>query len=148
MSESANRAPAMREASFYPLDDGAPGWGEVALLPWNTDIFAHTFRHGRYHADARFPPDLADRRYRFWVRRACTSTEPADRVYVVGRPGNVRGFFQLRLEGDRAVVGIMGVAESAKGSAAAVDLMTGMQLDLRRSVFAGSRPRSRPVTHA
>jgi len=219
----------MRETSFYPLDDGAPWWGKVALLPWDTDIFgfpvaawqpgdsktiadgleafrrrfqawasthqvelvsctvgaddriwrallpelgfscveqtldltfrvqafdasppsrpvrlataedhpqiediaAHSFRHGRYHADPRFPPDLADRRYRFWVRRACTSTEPADRVYVVGTPGNVRGFFQLRLEEDRAVVGIMGVAELAKGSAAAVDLMTGMQLDLK-----------------
>jgi hypothetical protein len=219
----------MAEASFRPLDDAAPDWGTVAILPWDSDIFgfpvaayepghagvigaareefrrgflawasghrvelvsctvgaddrvwrgllaelgftcveqtldlrfrvqtyeapppcrpvrlanvddhpqieeiaAHTFRHGRYNADPRFPPDLADRRYRYWVRSACTSTNPADRVYVVGKPGNVKGFFQLRLEGDRADVGIMGVAESAKGSPAALDLMTGMQLDLK-----------------
>jgi hypothetical protein len=52
-------------------------------------------------------------------------------VYVVGAPGNVKGFFQLRLFEDRAEVGIMGVTESAKGSPAALDLMSGMQLDLK-----------------
>ena len=95
------------------------------------EIASHTFRHGRYNADPRFPPDLADRRYRHWVRSACLSTSPADRVYVVGKPGDVKGFFQLRLVEDRAEVGIMGVSESAKGSPAAFDLMTGMQLDLK-----------------
>ena len=99
--------------------------------PQIEEIAGHTFRHGRYNADPRFPLDLADRRYRHWVRSACTSTSPADRVYVVGKPGNVKGFFQLRLVEDRAEVGIMGVAESAKGSPAALDLMTGMHLDLK-----------------
>jgi hypothetical protein len=219
----------MAEASFKPLEDGVPGWGRIATLPWDTEIFGfpvavwqpgdagaiiadldtfrrrfqawasayqvelvactvgaddrvwravlpeigfscveqtldltfrvqayaasppsrpvrlatvddhpqieeiagHTFRHGRYTADPRFPPDLADRRYRHWVRIACVSASPGDRVYVVGKPGNVKGFFQLRLVEDRAEVGIMGVAESAKGSPAALDLMTGMQLDLK-----------------
>jgi hypothetical protein len=95
------------------------------------EIAGRTFRHGRYNADSRFPPALADRRYRHWIRSACTSASPADRVYVVGKPGNVKGFFQLRLAEDRAEVGIMGVAESAKGSPAALDLMTGMHLDLK-----------------
>ena len=95
------------------------------------EIAGHTFHHGRYSADPRFPLDLADRRYRHWVRNACTSTSPADRVYVVGAPGNVKGFFQLRLAEDRAEVGIMGVTEAAKGSPAAFDLMTGMHLDLK-----------------
>ena len=99
--------------------------------PQIEEIAGHTFRHGRYNADPRFPLDLADRRYRHWVRSACTSTSPTDRVYVVGKPGNVKGFFQLRLVEDRAEVGIMGVAESAKGSPAALDLMTGMHLDLK-----------------
>ena len=107
---------------------GSPPW---TTTPQIEEIAGHTFRHGRYHADPRFPPDLADRRYRHWVRSACISTSPADRVYVVGKPGNVKGFFQLRLVEDRAEVGIMGVAESAKGSPAALDLMTGMQLDLK-----------------
>ena len=99
--------------------------------PQIEEIAEHTFRHGRYNADPRFPPALADRRYRHWIHSACASTNPTDRVYVVGKPGNVKGFFQLRLVEDRAEVGIMGVAESAKGSPAALDLMTGMQLDLK-----------------
>lgn len=95
------------------------------------EIAGHTFHHGRYSADPRFPLDLADRRYRHWVRNACTSTSPADLVYVVGAPGNVKGFFQLRLAEDRAEVGIMGVTATAKGTPAAFDLMTGMHLDLK-----------------
>jgi hypothetical protein len=94
-------------------------------------IAEHTFRHGRYNADPRFPLDLADRRYRRWVHNALISANPADRVYVVGAPGNVKGFFQLRLVEDRAEVGIMGVTETAKGTPAALDLMTGMHLDLK-----------------
>jgi hypothetical protein len=99
--------------------------------PQIEEIAAHTFGHGRYHADPRFPLDLADRRYRHWIRNACTSGSPRERVYVVGKPGGVKGFFQLRLVEDRAEVGIMGVAETAKGSPAALDLMTGMHLDLK-----------------
>jgi hypothetical protein len=95
------------------------------------EIAGHTFHHGRYNADPRFPLDLADRRYRYWVRHACISTNPADRIYVLGAPGNVKGFFQLRLVEDRAEVGIMGVTESAKGTPAALDLMIGMHLDLK-----------------
>ena len=99
--------------------------------PQIEEIAGHTFRHGRYSADPRFPMDLADRRYRHWVRNACASTNPADRVYVVGPPGSVKGFFQLRIVEDRAEVGIMGLSESAKGTPAAFDLMTGMHLDLK-----------------
>jgi hypothetical protein len=99
--------------------------------PQVEEIAGHAFRHGRYHADPRFPPDLADRRYRQWIRSACASTDPAGRVYVVGKPGSVKGFFQLTVEGDRADVGIMAVAEAAQGSPAALELMTGMHLDLK-----------------
>jgi len=99
--------------------------------PQIEEIAGHTFRHGRYNADPRFPLDLADRRYRHWIRSALASADPADRVYVVGPPGGVKGFFQLRLVDDRAEVGIMGVTESAKGSPSALELMTGMHLDLK-----------------
>jgi hypothetical protein len=99
--------------------------------PQIEEIAGHTFRHGRYHADPRFPLDLADRRYRHWIRSALMSGDPAARVYVVGPPGGVQGFFQLRLVADRAEVGIMGVTASAKGSSAGLQLMTGAQLELK-----------------
>ncbi len=97
--------------------------------PQVEEIAGHAFRHGRYHADPRFPSDLADRRYRQWVRRA--STDPAGRVYVVGPPGSVRGFFQVIVKGTRAEVGIMAVDETAQGTTASSELMTGMHLDLK-----------------
>jgi hypothetical protein len=99
--------------------------------PQIEEIAEQTFRHGRYKADPRFPPELADARYRYWIRSALASTSPADRVYVVGPPGAVRGFFQLRLVEDRAEIGIVGVTQSAKGSSAGLQLFTGTQLDLK-----------------
>jgi hypothetical protein len=219
----------MSEAPFRLLEDDAPGWGKVAILPWDTDIFGfpvaawqpgdpgaiaadlkvfcqhfqawasthqvelvgctvvaddrvwrallpelgfsvieqtvriilrlqasaapppatpvrlavaddgphleeiagHAFRHGRYSADPRFPRELADRRYRYWVRNALGSTDPLDRVYVLGHPGSVKGFFQLRLNKDRAEVGIIAVAKALQGSPAGPELVIGTQLALK-----------------
>jgi hypothetical protein len=219
----------MSEAPFRPLEDDAPGWGRVAILPWDTDIFGfpvaawqpgdpgaiaadlktvrerfqewasthqvelvactvvaddrvwrallpelgfsvveqtvrimlrlqvftapppttpvrladaddgqhveeiagHAFRHGRYSADPRFPQELADRRYRRWVSNALHSADPLDRVYVLGHPGSVKGFFQLRLNKDRAEVGIIAVAKALHGSPAGPDLVIGTQLALK-----------------
>jgi GNAT superfamily N-acetyltransferase len=97
--------------------------------PQVEEIAGHAFRHGRYHADPRFPSDLADRRYRQWVRSA--ATDPAGRVYVVGDPGSIKGFFQVIVKGDRAEIGIMAVAEAAQGTPVAADLVTGIHLDLK-----------------
>jgi hypothetical protein len=95
------------------------------------EIAGHAFRHGRYHADPRFPPELADRRYRHWIRNALGSKDPLDRVYVLGHPGTVKGFFQLRLNEDRAEVGIIAVAKALQGSPAGPDLVIGTQLALK-----------------
>jgi hypothetical protein len=99
--------------------------------PQIEEIAGHAFRHGRYHADPRFPPELADRRYRWWIRNACASGDPAERVYVLGKPGLVKGFFQLRLAKDRAEVGIIAVAEAVQGSPAGPELVIGTQLALK-----------------
>ncbi len=95
------------------------------------EIASHAFRHGRYHADPRFPQELADRRYRRWVRTTLDSTDPMDRVYVLGHPGDVKGFFQLRLKKDHAEVGIIGVAKALQGSRAGPELVIGTQLALK-----------------
>ena len=95
------------------------------------EIAAHAFRHGRYHADPRFPPALADRRYRHWIRNALGSKDPLDRVYVLGRPGTIKGFFQLRLNDGRAEVGIIAVAKALQGSPAGPELVVGTQLALK-----------------
>jgi hypothetical protein len=95
------------------------------------EIAGHAFRHGRYHADPRFSPELADRRYRYWVRSTLRSNDPLDRVYVLGHPGTVKGFFQLRLNENRADVGIIAVRKALQGSPAGPDLVIGTQLALK-----------------
>jgi hypothetical protein len=103
----------------------------AADAPLVEEIAGHAFRHGRYHADPRFPPELADLRYRRWILSALASTDPRDRVYVLGGPGTVKGFFQLRLDEDRAEVGIIAVARALQGSPAGPELVIGTQLALK-----------------
>lgn len=62
-------------------------------------IAASAFDHGRYHADARFPRAMADLRYRRWMERALRDEDAAVRVYVIGAPREVRGFFHVELKG-------------------------------------------------
>lgn len=219
----------MPEASFEPLRDGAPSWGQVAILPWDTESFgfpvgvwqpgdpdaidedreafrrsfhawaaAHrvelvaatvaaddrawrpilpelgfapveqtvrirlrlqafdapspatpvrlatpedrpdiaeiagsAFHTGRYHSDPRFPLQLSERRYQNWVGTTLRSTDPRDRVYVLGRPGAVKGFFQLQLIEGRAETGIIAVPKAIQGSRAGRDLVVGTQLALK-----------------
>jgi GNAT superfamily N-acetyltransferase len=61
-------------------------------------IAAHSFHHGRYHADPLFPRELADGRYQQWVRNALTGEQEVDRVYVMGDPGDVQGFYHVTME--------------------------------------------------
>lgn len=57
-----------------------------------TGIAGRAFQFGRYHTDPRFPRELADRRYAAWVHNALTGGNPADHVFVLGKPGEVTGF--------------------------------------------------------
>ena len=118
----AFEAPAPSTPVRLATPDDGPAMDEIA---------SHAFRHGRYHADPRFPRALADDRYQYWVRSTFRSTVPRDRVYVLGRPGTVKGFFQLQLNEDRAEVGIIAVPKALQGSRAGADLVAGTQLALK-----------------
>src|ERR1700689_3853374 len=41
-------------------------------------IAGQAFHHGRYHADPRFPNELADRRYRQWATNALAGSNPGE----------------------------------------------------------------------
>jgi ribosomal protein S18 acetylase RimI-like enzyme len=87
-------------------------------------IAAQSFSHGRYHADPLFPKLLADRRYLHWIRRALSGSEPADRVFVLGQPGEVLGFYHFTLEGDRSDLRLAAVAPDFRATMIGVDLYT------------------------
>lgn len=66
------------------------------------------FRAGRYHADARFPLALAQRRYQHWLAREFETLGENNRVYVIGDPGAPIGFTHARVNGTDAYLSIGG----------------------------------------
>ena len=70
----------------------AKDWERVA------EIAAGSFRHGRYHADPLFPQELANRRYRDWMKRALSGERPADHVFILEEAGSVAGFYHVTVE--------------------------------------------------
>jgi hypothetical protein len=58
-------------------------------------IAATAFQFGRYHTDPFFPRELADRRFVHWVRNAFADRDANNQLFVLGQPGEVRGFFHL-----------------------------------------------------
>ena len=85
-------------------------------------IAAESFRSGRYHADPLFRRELADKRYGSWVRNALAARNRVDRVYVMGEPGTIQGFYHITVEGTVADLRLAAVAPALKGTLLGFDL--------------------------
>jgi RimJ/RimL family protein N-acetyltransferase len=85
-------------------------------------IAAAGFQHGRYHADPRFPRDLADRRYSQWMTNALSGDDPQDRVFVLGETDHVQGFYHVTMEKDVSDLRLASVAPEFKGTMLGFDL--------------------------
>jgi len=96
------------------------------------EIAAGSFSHGRYHADPRFPQNLADRRYAHWVRNALVHPNEVDRVYVLEEGGKVAGFYHVTVEGDLSDLRLAAVAPEWKNTMLGVDLYIAMLHELRQ----------------
>lgn len=79
-------------------------------------IAAYSFAHGRYHADPEFPRELANLRYRHWIRRALAGQSGSERVLVLGKPGSVRGFYHFVVEGTNADLRLVAVDKNIQGT--------------------------------
>jgi hypothetical protein len=79
-------------------------------------IAAGAFAHGRYHADPRFPANLANRRYVQWMRNALSSEAGRDRVFVAGEPGQVKAFYHVSLEGESADLRLAAIAPALQNT--------------------------------
>jgi L-amino acid N-acyltransferase YncA len=95
-------------------------------------IAAEAFQHGRYHADPRFPKQLADRRYSHWVRSALSAPSGIDRVYVLEDNGHVAGFYHVTIEGEVSDLRLAALSPEAKGTILGVELYSAMLQELRR----------------
>lgn len=95
-------------------------------------IAAGSFSHGRYHADPRFPQDLANHRYAQWVRNALVQPSEVDRVYVLEEGGRVAGFYHVTIEGDLSDLRLAAVAPEWKNTLLGVDLYIAILHELRQ----------------
>lgn len=89
-------------------------------------IAAQSFTHGRYHADPFFPKELANRRYRQWIQTALSGEKAEDRVFVLGKPGQVLGFYHVTLEGEASDLRLAAVAPDLKKTGVGIDLYAGI----------------------
>ncbi len=80
------------------------------------------FQNGRYHADARFPRDLANRRYQEWVRRT-SLPESRQVLLVVKTGGEVRAFSVVQIDGEQGCLHLYAVAPQWQGKRIGVGLI-------------------------
>lgn len=91
---------------------------EPALL----EIAQTAFGHGRYHADARFPRELANRRYRDWLRRSLAPGS-SQRVLLAKVGGEIRGFSVVQIgDPSAAYFHLLAVAPAWYGSRVGIGL--------------------------
>jgi GNAT superfamily N-acetyltransferase len=102
--------------------------GDREALEW---IAGAAFQHGRYHADPRFPRHLADLRYRQWVANAIAGANPLERLYVMGEPGRVDGFYHLTVEDGVSDLRLAAVSPEVQGTMVGFDLYLAMLHTLR-----------------
>jgi RimJ/RimL family protein N-acetyltransferase len=94
-------------------------------------IAGAAFHHGRYHADPRFPRHLADLRYRNWVAKAFAGGNPVERLYVMGEPGQVQGFYHMTVEDGASDLRLAAISPEVQGTMLGFDLYLAMLHTLR-----------------
>jgi ribosomal protein S18 acetylase RimI-like enzyme len=87
---------------------------------------------GRYHADARFPRDLANRRYRMWVRNAFATAGAQTAIYVVRRSERAVVFSHVEFEDGKAHAALTAVEPGFQRSGIGNELVNMRLNDLAR----------------
>ena len=71
-------------------------------------------RDTRFFFDPGFPDAACERLYETWIRKSCAGYAQA--VLVAGAPGEACGYAACHLDGSGARIGLVGVAEAARGA--------------------------------
>jgi ribosomal protein S18 acetylase RimI-like enzyme len=86
----------------------------AADLPALRDIAVASHVRSRFWVDERFDRRACARLYATWIEKSCEGW--ADAVWVAEHEGRAAGYLSChRREGDRGEIGLVGVAEIAKG---------------------------------
>jgi ribosomal protein S18 acetylase RimI-like enzyme len=98
-------------------------------------IGARAFRTGRYHADVRFPQELADQRYKMWINNAfqASQTDQNTRLYVVGPSGTPNGFIQVVVQNRTADLRLAAVDPELQGGLLGYNLYAAVLMVLKEA---------------
>lgn len=114
-----------RRLTTLPAPRMAVRPAEVDDLPALKEIAGTSFRFGRYHADARFPRNLADLRYRRWLHNAWHARSDTEHLLVCGSVGHPVGFVHAVLHGDLADLRLAAVDPAQNTGIAGAGLFVG-----------------------
>jgi GNAT superfamily N-acetyltransferase len=95
-----------------------------------------SFGFSRYHADALFPSELSDLRFRKWMTHAFGIAGLETLIYVMGEPGNVIGFYHVELKAGIADLRLAAVDRSLQRTMVGFELYCAV---LHRLRTAGAR---------
>ena len=111
--------PDFRKATAYtpfPYPDKTP---EAAMIK----LALQSGEHSRFRNDQKFPPELYDKLFTCWIMRS-VSKEIAWEVLVVKEGSDLLGLITLGVKGDRADIGLLAVADYARGKGIGRALVT------------------------
>lgn len=111
--------PEARAASAYTALPYPATTPDAAL----TELALQSGKYSRFRQDPRFPGELYDRLYTYWITRS-VSGEIAWEVLVVREHGELLGFITLGAKGGRGDIGLLAVAEQARGKGIGTALVT------------------------
>lgn len=127
------------QARFHGLQSAhLPQFRSVLRIPEPGDrlaiqeLAARSFAHGRYCADALFPRELANRRYRRWTANALDVANGADRVFILGERGTVDGFFHVTVQGQVADLRLAAVASQLQDTGIGFDFYVSVLHELKK----------------
>lgn len=108
-----------RGASAYtpfPYPDTTP---DAAIIK----LALQSAEYSRFRLDPKFPRELCDKLFTCWITRS-VSKEIAWEVLVVKEQNDLLGLITLGAKGDRADIGLVAVAEHARGRGVGRSLVT------------------------
>jgi len=88
-----------------------------------TELALQSGKYSRFRQDPRFPRELCDKLYTCWITRS-VSKEIALEVLVVKEHSDLLGLITLGTKGGRGDIGLMAVAEHARGKGIGRTLVT------------------------
>jgi dTDP-4-amino-4,6-dideoxy-D-galactose acyltransferase len=83
-------------------------------IPALRRIAASSHTDSRFYQDGGFPRDRCDELFRIWIEKSCRGA--ADAVLVAERDAQAAGYITCEVAGDRGRIGLVAVAEDARGT--------------------------------